>query len=74
MSIREYKIHSRQDIIDFVNSNPVTPKGKKIILVALGGIFVDAYDFTSLGIGTDQLKEQFHLSPTELGSLTRSWL
>lgn len=70
MSIREYKIHSRQDIIDFVNSNPVTPKGKKIILVALGGIFVDAYDFTSLGIGTDQLKEQFHLSPTELGSLT----
>lgn len=70
MSNQEQVIRSRQDIINFVNSNPVTSQGMKIILVALGGIFVDAYDFTSLGIGANQLKEQFNLSPAGLGSLT----
>ncbi|WP_377521408.1 hypothetical protein [Priestia megaterium] len=69
-SAQPHVIQSRQDIINFVNSNPVTSKSWKIILVALGGIFVDAYDFTSLGIGADQLKEQFNLSPAGLGSLT----
>ena len=69
-SSNAHVIQSRQDIINFVNSNPVTSKSWKIILVALGGIFVDAYDFTSLGIGADQLKEQFNLSPAGLGSLT----
>ncbi|MET1118815.1 MFS transporter [Priestia megaterium] len=69
-SSNTHVIQSRQDIINFVNSNPVTSKSWKIILVALGGIFVDAYDFTSLGIGADQLKEQFNLSPAGLGSLT----
>ncbi len=66
-SSNTHVIQSRQDIISFVNSNPVTSKSWKIILVALGGIFVDAYDFTSLGIGADQLKEQFNLSPAGLG-------
>ncbi|MEF2965760.1 MFS transporter [Paenibacillus sp. M1] len=63
-------IRNRKDVIDFVNSNPVSRPGYKIILLALAGVFVDAYDFTSIGIGTAQLQEQFALSPVELGSLT----
>jgi MFS family permease len=64
------QVRSRRDIIDFVNSNPVSRSGFKIILLALAGVLVDAYDFTSIGIGTAQLQEQFNLSSVELGSLT----
>lgn len=67
---RTLVITSRDDIIRFVNSNPISRKGILIVLVALGGIFVDAYDFASLGIGTDQIVEEFGLSPSQLGSLT----
>ena len=35
-SAQPHVIQSRQDIINFVNSNPVTSKSWKIILVALG--------------------------------------
>ncbi len=70
MSTQELTVRSRKDIIDFVNSNPVSKSGTKIILLALAGIFVDAYDFTSIGIGTAQLREQFNLAPVEVGSLT----
>ncbi|MFD0712014.1 MFS transporter [Paenibacillus sp. GCM10027626] len=70
MSTQVLEVRSRRDIIDFVNSNPVSRSGFKIILLALAGVFVDAYDFTSIGIGTAQLQEQFNLSSVELGSLT----
>ena len=70
MENKRLVIHSRQDIIDFVSTNPVSQKGMLIVLVALGGIILDAYDLTSLGIGVNQLTEDFHLSPTQLGSLT----
>lgn len=64
------RVSSKKDIADFVNSHPVSKSGFKIILLALAGVFVDAYDFTSIGIGTAQLQEQFGLSSVELGSLT----
>ncbi|ANS73273.1 MFS transporter [Paenibacillus yonginensis] len=64
------RVSNRKDIVDFVNSHPVSKSGFKIILLALAGVFVDAYDFTSIGIGTAQLQEQFGLSAVELGSLT----
>ncbi|TDF97086.1 MFS transporter [Paenibacillus piri] len=70
MATQQLMISSRKDIIDYVNSNPVSKSGSKIIFLALAGIFVDAYDFTSIGIGTAQLQEQFHLSPVQIGSLT----
>lgn len=41
-----------------------------LLLIALGGIFVDAYDLTSLGIGVDSLREQLSLTPFQLGSVT----
>jgi putative MFS transporter len=70
MTTQALVVRSRKDVLDFVNSHPVSKSGSKIILLALAGIFVDAYDFTSIGIGTAQLKDQFNLSPVALGSLT----
>lgn len=64
-------IRSKRDITDFVDTHPSGTKRTKILaFIALGGIFVDAYDFTSLGIGLDGLTRQWQLSSFELGSLT----
>lgn len=64
-------VRTKSDISDFVNSHPSGTRRTKILaLIALGGIFVDAYDFTSLGIGIDSLTEQWQLSPFEVGSIT----
>ncbi|MDB5084629.1 MAG: transporter [Bacilli bacterium] len=70
MAAQDLVIRSKRDILDFVNSNPVSKSGFAIIFLALAGIFVDAYDFTSIGIGATQLTRQFHLSPLQLGSVT----
>jgi MFS transporter, putative metabolite transport protein len=43
---------------------------KILAFIALGGIFIDAYDFTSLGIGVDSLQEELALTPFQLGSVT----
>ncbi|TVY09222.1 MFS transporter [Paenibacillus cremeus] len=70
MKAQVLEVRSRRDIVDFINSNPISSPGFKIILLALAGVFVDAYDFTSIGIGTAQLQQQFGLSSVQLGSLT----
>ena len=70
MNKQEVVIRSREDVIRFVNSRPHSNKILLVVLVALGGVFIDAYDFTSLGIGTDQIKEEFSLTPFALGSIT----
>jgi len=67
---RPLTLRSKDDVIHFVNSNPAQKRGMLVIFVALGGIFIDAYDFTSLGIGSSQITQQFHLSPFLLGSVT----
>ncbi len=41
-----------------------------VMIIALGGVFVDAYDFTSLGIGAIQLRHEFHLSANQVGLLS----
>jgi MFS family permease len=41
-----------------------------VMIIALGGVFVDAYDFTSLGIGAIQLRHEFHLTATQVGALS----
>jgi putative MFS transporter len=69
-------ISTREDVYQAINEAGKATKttNRSIIIgfIALGGIFVDAYDFTSLSIGTVQLKEQFHLTSTALGSVTAS--
>ncbi|MDR3521872.1 MAG: MFS transporter [Acidocella sp.] len=63
-------IRSPLDVSAFINSQPTRPFAILIVLVALGGVFVDAYDFTSIGIGVVQLKQDFQLTPFEVGSIT----
>lgn len=61
-------IHCARDVVDAVNSGRV--KGgheKAIIFIALGGIFIDAYDFTSLAFGLPDIAKTFGLSPLSEG-------
>lgn len=61
-------VHSARDVVDAINSGRV--KGgheKAIVFIALGGIFIDAYDFTSLAFGLPQIAEDFGLTPLTQG-------
>lgn len=66
----EIIIRSARDVSRFIDEHPASQSSLLIVFIALGGVFVDAYDFTSLGIGVVQLKRSFHLSPLALGSVT----
>src|SRR5579883_2826389 len=65
-------LRSRQDVVALVNRGVIGQTRFAIVLIAIGGTFIDAYDFTSLGIGAIQLRQQFHLSGGELGTITAS--
>lgn len=67
---REVVLTSVDDVAAFVGAHPLTGKTWLIIAVALGGVFADAYDFASLGVGVVQLKQQFGLTPLWVGSVT----
>ncbi|MDE2514929.1 MAG: MFS transporter [Rhodospirillales bacterium] len=66
------EIRRFEDVLNFINRSEHRRRkgGLYVVLLALGGIFTDAYDFTSLGIGAVQLRQQFALSPMMLGTLT----
>src|SRR5579864_7767934 len=65
-------LRSRQDVVDLVNKGTIGQTRFWIVLIAIGGTFIDAYDMTSLGIGAIQLREEFHLTAGELGTITAS--
>ncbi|WP_078900347.1 MFS transporter [Streptomyces sp. SBT349] len=57
-----------QDVVSLVNSGRIRGGNSRFILViALAGIFMDAYDFTSIAFGLDYVKEDFGLSSWMLG-------
>lgn len=71
MAQHEIVIRSQRDVIDLINRGVIRGGNSlAIVLIALGGTFIDAYDFTSLGIGAVQLREQFHLTAFALGTVT----
>ncbi len=58
-------------VINLIDSGEARGKKSLILsLIALGGVFVDAYDFSSLSIGTIQLQRQMHLAGWELGLIS----
>jgi MFS transporter, putative metabolite transport protein len=65
-------LRSRQDVVDLVNKGAIGQTRFWIVLIAIGGTFIDAYDMTSLGIGAIQLREEFNLTAGELGTITAS--
>ena len=43
-----------------------------IVFLALGGVFLDAYDLTTLSYGIDDVVREFQLSPFTTGLVTSS--
>jgi hypothetical protein len=68
--MNEIVIRARDDVANFVDRQPMTKSGLGVVLIALGGVFVDAYDFASLGIGVSGLRAEFDLAPSQLGTIT----
>lgn len=68
--LEDVLIRTADDVTRFIENRRVSRSAKWIVLIALGGTFIDAYDFSSLGIGVPGLKAEFHLSPFLLGSVT----
>jgi len=65
------KINNRKDLVDLLNEGKIVPIiGLGTIILALGGTFIDAYDFGSIGIGVVQLEKLLHLTATQVGFLT----
>ena len=66
-------IRSAKDVLDLVNTGVAKGGNEKaIILIALGGIFIDAYDFTSLAFGLKDITTEFNLSATVAGIVAAS--
>ena len=63
-------IASVEDVADFIDAQPTSRNAWLVVVIALGGVFVDAYDFASLGIGVVQLRQEFDLTPFSVGSVT----
>jgi MFS family permease len=71
MSSPAITIRTPRDIIDYVNDHPTgTGRTRLLAIIALGGVFVDAYDFTSLGLGIGSLTKQWGLGAVRVGLLT----
>ncbi|MFE9003327.1 MFS transporter [Streptomyces sp. NPDC007875] len=57
-----------QDVSSLVNSGRIRGGNAKfVVVIALAGIFMDAYDFTSIAFGLSYVQEAFSLSPLMLG-------
>jgi len=55
-------VREARDVVDAINTGRVRGGNEKaIVVIALGGIFIDAYDFTSLAFGLPEIAEQFGL-------------
>ncbi|MFJ9081915.1 MFS transporter [Streptomyces sp. NPDC102384] len=66
-------IRSAADVSDLVNSGTARGKhARMIVIIALGGIFLDAYDLSSLAYGLPDITKQFGLSSTMAGVVTAS--
>lgn len=57
-----YVINRPQDVIDIVNKNPPVHSNLGIILIALGGILIDAYQAAMIGFGNKYIAMQFGIS------------
>jgi putative MFS transporter len=63
-------IRTKDDVVRVINESADAPHSRIIGFIALGGFFLDAYDFTSLSAGSVQMKAEFGLSASQLGFVT----
>ena len=75
MKIRDENMNfvkSKTDLFRLIDNEAQTSTSKVVLFLILGTIFLDAYDITILGTMTDQLTQQFHLSPATLSIVMTS--
>ncbi|NUY04450.1 MFS transporter [Paraburkholderia youngii] len=61
-------IRSPQDVARIVNAGAAKGSNARIVIaIALGGVFLDAYDLTSLAYGIKDIAKQFALAPVQVG-------
>lgn len=65
-------VKSKTDLFRLIDNEAQTSTSKMVLFLILGTIFLDAYDITILGTMTDQLTQQFHLSPSTLSIVMTS--
>lgn len=66
-------IRSARDVTDLVNSGAArTSHARMIVVLALGGIFLDAYDLSSLAYGIKDISREFGLDAVGTGVVTAS--
>ncbi len=66
-------IRSARDVTEAINSGAVTGGNERaIILIALGGIFIDAYDFTAIAFGLADITKTYGLDPWTEGVVAAS--
>lgn len=67
-SIESVVVSCAHDVTELVNDGRASFEHPVAILVlALGGLFVDAYSFTSIGFGLPAIRDQFQLGDAMLG-------
>ena len=61
-------IRSAQDVARIVNAGAAQGSNARIVIaIALGGVFLDAYDLTSLAYGIKDIAREFSLTPVQVG-------
>ncbi|MTD25970.1 MFS transporter [Erwinia sorbitola] len=66
-------VRSVSDVAQLINtSTSKNSYARWIVFLALGGVFLDAYDLTTLSYGIDDVVKEFGLTPTITGLVTSS--
>ncbi|CAD6545064.1 Major myo-inositol transporter IolT [Paraburkholderia hiiakae] len=61
-------IRSAQDVARIVSGGAAQGSNARIVIaIALGGVFLDAYDLTSLAYGIKDIAREFSLTPVQVG-------
>lgn len=66
-------IRSARDVTDLVNQGVARFRHPRaLVVLALGGMFIDAYNFTSIGFGLDTISDQFGIGSVMTGIVSAS--
>lgn len=64
---QQYKIQAPDDVSKLISKLAGQGKTNKVIWLALIGVFIDAYDLTTLSFGIEQVIAEFSLTPVMTG-------
>ncbi|MBF7683260.1 MFS transporter, partial [Acinetobacter sp. B5B] len=72
MSNKIYEVKHAEDITRLISQYAGKGKSNKVIWLALVGVFIDAYDLTTLSFGIEQVISEFSLTPLMTGVVASS--